>query len=343
MIIDTKYDPHLRPDAPPEVPKMMRAAAIERLGGPEVLAVLSVPVAVPGGPHEVLIAIDTAGVGSWDADMRGGWSPGGRPKFPLILGTDGSGWIAAVGSRVRRLHPGDAVYAYNFDNPKGGFYAEYAAVAAHQVAPLPEGLDMRAAGGLATTGLTALQGIDQALLVKPADTVLILSASGGVGTLAVQFARLRGARVLAVASGDDGVALVRSLGADEAIDGRRQDICAAVRQFARGGVDRALILGGSEAMDQCIDLIRSSGRLAYPNGVEPEPKKRRGAHIVPYDAVAGLKELASLNRDVTAARLRVPEVPDLPMVPSGLVAKSLRNSDSEKANPIVRLCQSIYD
>ena len=88
---------------------------------------------------------------------------------------------------------------------------DYAAVAAHQVAPVPEGLDMRAAGGLATTGLTALQGIDQALHVKPADTVLIVGASGGVGTLAVQFARLRGARVLAVASGDDGVALVRSL------------------------------------------------------------------------------------------------------------------------------------
>jgi NADPH:quinone reductase-like Zn-dependent oxidoreductase len=245
--------------------------------------------------------------------MREGWSPGGRPKFPLILGTDGSGWITAVGSQVRRLRPGDAVYAYSFDNPKGGFYAEYAAVAAHQVAPLPEGLDMRAAGGLATTGLTALQGIDQALQVKPADTVLILGASGGVGTLAVQFARLRGARVLAVASGDDGVALARNLGADKAIDGRRQDICAAVRQFAPGGVDAALVLGGSQAMDKCIDLIRSSGRLAYPNGVEPEPKKRRGVHIVPYDAVAGLKEFASLNRAVTAARLRAPIAASYPL------------------------------
>ncbi len=81
MIIDTKYYPHLRPDAPPEVPKMMRAAAIEKFGGPEVLAVLSVPVPVPG-PHEVLIAIDTAGVGSWDADMRGAGLPAGARSFP---------------------------------------------------------------------------------------------------------------------------------------------------------------------------------------------------------------------------------------------------------------------
>jgi NADPH:quinone reductase len=172
---------------------------------------------------------------------------------------------------------------------------------------------MRTAGGLATTGLTALQGIDQALHLKHAGTVLILGASGGVGTLAVQFARARGARVLAVASGDDGVALVRSLGADEAIDGRHQDICAAVRQFAPGGVDSALVLGGSEAMDQCIDLIRSSGCIAYPKGVEPEPKKRRGVHIVPYDAVAGYKEFASLNRAVTAARLRAPIAASYPL------------------------------
>jgi NADPH:quinone reductase-like Zn-dependent oxidoreductase len=66
-------------------------------------------------------------------------------------------------------------------------------------------------------------------------------------------------------------------------------------------------------MDQCIDLIRSSGRIAYPKGVEPEPKKRRGVHIVPYDAVAGLKEFASLNRAVTAARLRAPIAASYPL------------------------------
>jgi NADPH2:quinone reductase len=84
-------------------------------------------------------------------------------------------------------------------------------------------------------------------------------------------------------------------------------------QFTPGGVDAALVLGGSQAMDQCIDLIRSSGRLAYPNGVEPEPKKRRGVHIVPYDAVSGLKEFASLNRSVTAAKLRVPIAASYPL------------------------------
>src|SRR4030088_758948 len=110
------------------VPDTMRAAAIDRFGGPEVLTLHTLPVPkVDAG--EVLIALHTAGVGSWDADMRAGWWPFGRPRFPLVLGSDGSGWVAAVGSRVRRFSEGDRVYAYSFANPKGGFYADYVAVA----------------------------------------------------------------------------------------------------------------------------------------------------------------------------------------------------------------------
>src|SRR5262245_14482125 len=110
----------------------MRAAAIDRFGGPEVLRIQRLAVPKPG-KGEVLIAVDTAGVGEWDAGMRAGWWPGGRVKFPLVLGTDGAGTIAATGSRMRRLQVGDEVYSYSFANPKGGFYAEYVAVAAEKV------------------------------------------------------------------------------------------------------------------------------------------------------------------------------------------------------------------
>ena len=93
------------------VPTTMRAAAIDRYGGPEVLTIHVLPVPkLDAG--EVLIAVHTAGVGGWDADIRAGWSPGGRPHFPLVLGTDGSGTVAAVGSHVRRFKRGDKVYAY---------------------------------------------------------------------------------------------------------------------------------------------------------------------------------------------------------------------------------------
>src|SRR5262249_58561277 len=134
---------------------------------------------------------------------------------------DGSGTIAAVGSRVRRFAPGDAAYAYSFDNPKGGFYAEYVAVAADHVGRPPATLSLKEAGAVPTTGLTALPGVDAVLHVQRGESVVIHGASGGVGSLAVQFAKLRGARVLATASRRDGLAFARRLGADAAADGRR--------------------------------------------------------------------------------------------------------------------------
>ena len=288
-----------------KIPKFMRAAAIDRFGGPEVLTLHSLPVPIPD-PQEVLIRLHTAGVGGWDADMRGGWWPEGQPHFPFVPGTDGAGTIAAVGSRVRRLNIGDEVFAYSFNNPKGGFYAEYVPVPANCAAPIPESLDLKRAGAIPTTGLTALQGVDDALHLKAGNTVLIHGASGGVGTLAVQFAKLRGARVLATASGEDGVALVRRLGADAVVDGRIEDIVATVRLFTRYGVDAVLALAGGKQLTRCLGALRKGGRLAYPNGIEPEPRKRNGIEILPYDAIPGVDQFRRLDKAVVRARLKVP-------------------------------------
>lgn len=297
--------PRSRKSRKQNIPEIMHAAAIDRFGGPEVLTVRELPVP-PVDDGEVLIGIDTAGVGVWDAEMRAGWYPGGKPKFPLVLGTDGSGTVAAVGSHIRRFKVGESVYSYSFLNPKGGFYAEYVVVSADKVAPIPSGLDLKEAGAIPTTGLTALQGVDDALHLKRDETVIIHGASGGVGTLAVQFAKLRDARVFATASGDDGVALVRSLGADAAVDGRHTDIAAAAREFAPDGVDAVLAFAGGEPLENCLDALKPGGRLAYPNGVEPVPKKRPGIRITPYDAVAGVREFKHLGMAVEAAKLRVP-------------------------------------
>ena len=267
------------------IPATMRAAAINRFGGPEVLRLQTLPV--PSiDPGEVLIAVHTAGVGSWDADMRGGWWPGKRPPLPLVLGTDGSGTIAAVGSRVRRFTPGDIVYAYSFDNSNGGFYAEYVAVAAERVGRPPRILSLRDAGAVATTGLTALQGIDDALRLRRGESVAIHGASGGVGSLAVQFAKMRGARVLATASGTDGIRLVRRLGADAAADGRHEDLADAAIRFAPDGIDAVLALAGGPSLTRLLHTLKRGGRVAFPNGVEPAPRKRRGIRVMAYDATA---------------------------------------------------------
>jgi NADPH:quinone reductase len=305
-----------------DVPETMRAAAIDRFGGPEVLSIQQLPTP-DVGTRDVLIALDTAGVGSWDADMRAGWYPGGKPKFPLVLGTDGAGIVAAIGSRVRRFNRGDRVYAYSFMNPKGGFYAEYVAVSADHVGHVPERLDLEHAGAIATTGLTALQGIDDALQVRKGETLIIHGASGGVGTLAVQFAKLRGARVLATASGNDGVALVRRLGADAAVDGKSDDIAEAARQFAPGGIDAVLALVGGNALTNCLDALRRGGRLAYPNGVEPKPRQRRSVEVTSYDAVANAREFGRLSRAVEAAKLQVPIAGTYPLTRAAEAHKRL--------------------
>ncbi len=286
------------------IPTTMRAAVIEKFGGPNVFKVKEVPVPEIDD-DEVLIALHTAGVGAWDPDMRSGWTPSGKPRFPLILGSDGAGTVAAVGKRVRRFKPGDRVYANTFDNPKGGSYAQYVAVPAENVGAVPEYLDVKQAGALPISGLTALQGLDGALHVKKGEDLVITGASGAVGTVAVQLAKSLGARVLAVASGKDGVALVRRLGADIVVDGRTAEIAEAAEEFAPEGIDAVLALAWSKSLTGLLDALAKGGRVAYPNGVEPTPQKR-GAKIVPYNGEGGTRELTALTRAVEKAKLKVP-------------------------------------
>ena len=289
----------------------MRAIAIDHFGGPEVLVPHELPVPKMG-PAEVLIKIDTAGVGIWDSKAReGAW--GETDKFPLILGTDGSGTIVEVGSSVRRFAAGDRVYAYSYNNPKGGFYAEYVIVAASKVGHMPDGLDFREVGAVATIGLTALQGVDDALQIREGDSLLIHAASGNVGMLAIQFAKRRGARVLATASGHKGEKFVRKLGADASVDGKDGDINAIVREFAPDGIDAVLAFAGGKQLTHCLDTLRKGGRVAYPNGVEPEPRKRRGIKFTDYDATPGVREFERLNRAIEESHLQVPIAASFPL------------------------------
>src|SRR5690348_6243815 len=238
------------------IPATMRAAAIDRKGGPEVLTLHQLPVPKPG-PDEVLVALDTAGVGPWDVDVRESLAYWKDRQFPMVLGVDGAGTVAAIGADVQGFKVGDPVYSYAWNNPKGGFYAEYIALPAKAVAHLPSGMSLRDAGAMPVSALTALQGIDDALHIKPGETLIIHGASGAVGTLAVQFARLRGAKVLATASGEDGVSFVKRLGASAAVDGRHGDIRASAREFAPHGVDAVLALAGGDALEACIDALRT--------------------------------------------------------------------------------------
>ena len=286
------------------IPTSMKAAAIDRFGPPSMLTLHDVPVPTPG-PHEVLIALASAGVGSWDAAIRdGSLRPPGRPRFPLVPGLDGAGVVVAKGARVRRFRLGDHVYAYEFGN-QGGFYAEFVAAHAAHVARVAKGLDLRDAGAVVATGLTALQGLD-ALALRPGHTVLIFGASGAVGTMAVQFAAQRGAHVIATASGSAAARLVRRLGAQRVIDARRAESIDQLRRFAPGRLDGVLAFAGGDGLERCLDFVRRGGRVAFPNGIEPVPSKRRTFRVQAFDMVASPRQFERLNRHLTQGRIRVP-------------------------------------
>jgi NADPH:quinone reductase-like Zn-dependent oxidoreductase len=136
--------------------------------------------------------------------------------------------------------------------------------------------------------------------------LLIFGASGAVGTLAVQFAKRRRARVLATARGGGAAAFVRRLGADAVIDLRSRNALERLHALAPGGIDAALVLAGGGALERCLSLVRAGGRVAYPTGVEPEPRRRRKVRLLAYNAVSGPREFARLERAVAEARLRVP-------------------------------------
>jgi NADPH:quinone reductase len=275
------------------VPQMMRAAAFDKFGGPEVLEIKSLPVPHPRA-REVLIRLDMAGIGVWDPDLReGAFEMGPKRKFPRVIGNDGAGTVAAVGSAVRRFKVGDRVYAYAFE---GGFYAEYVAVPADDVALIPSGLNPREAGALGADGITALRGLDDTLRLKAGEKLMIFGASGGVGHIAVQLAKRIGAKVLAVASNRDGVALVGRLGADVAVDGHQDDIAEAVRAFAPDGLDAALVLAGGHGREHALATMKKGARVAYPNGVEPEPRAPSGVRVRSYDGKPSREAFERLNR-----------------------------------------------
>jgi len=159
----------------------MRAVMIDRFGGPEVLSVRDVPVPQPQ-PDQVLVRVESAGIGIWDVGERQGLVAkmlGTQPKFPWILGSEGAGTVIAVGERAGGFRKGDLVYGDVWGtNPKAGFYAEYAALDTDHVWSIPSTVTTEQAGALLIDGGTALRGLGDTLSLKQGEVLMIFGASG---------------------------------------------------------------------------------------------------------------------------------------------------------------------
>lgn len=206
----------------------MKAAIINQYGSSHEFQVADVPKP-DVDTHDVLIRVEAAGINPLDTHVR----EGGIPfiisgDFPKILGAECAGTIEAVGLMITDLKPGDRVVASL--GPVGGGYAEYAVAKAKNVAKLPDSIDIHQGGGMPVGALTALQGLRDKGHLRPNDRVLINGAAGGVGTFAVQIAKLLGGIVTAVCSADN-AALVRELGADRVIDYNTTDFTKEAEHY----------------------------------------------------------------------------------------------------------------
>lgn len=207
----------------------MKAVRIHAFGGPDVLTIENIARPVPA-EDEILVKVYASGVNPVDWVVREGGNEMLRSflTLPMTLGCDAAGIVEEVGSRVTGFQQGDAVYGLpNFPGTNGS-YAEYCAAKAGQFAPKPKSIGFNEAAGVPLAGLTAWTALFADGKLQPGQRILIQGASGGVGSLAVQFAKAKGAYVIGLASADN-LEYLKQLGADEVIDYRNQPFDELVR------------------------------------------------------------------------------------------------------------------
>lgn len=242
---------------------MMDAIVIDAFGGPEAMQLRRLPRPQPQA-GEVLIRIGCAGVNPVDWKLRAGQMAALFPhRFPLTPGWDGSGHIVALGAGVAPQRLGQQVFGYlrQFGTPaQHGTYAQYLAVPDALAVAVPPGLSLAQAAAIPAGALTAWQGLLVAGQLQAGQTVLILGGAGGVGTMAIQLARLHGARVLAT-SGAANLGLLGALGADAAIDYGAAPLPQALARLAPGGADLVFDCVGGDYLRDGLRLLRPGGRL----------------------------------------------------------------------------------
>jgi NADPH:quinone reductase-like Zn-dependent oxidoreductase len=238
----------------------MKAISYSRYGGPDVLEYGEVRDPKVG-PDSVLVKVRAASVNPVDWKCREGYLDGLLESvFPVVPGWDVSGVVVQPGASVTEFAVGDEVIGYvREDFLSRGTFAEYVAAPVRTLARKPRNLSYEAAAGLPLVGLTAYQVLTKVLDVREGDIVLVHAAAGGVGSIAVQLARHRGARVIGTAS-EANHDYVRSLGGEPVSYG--EGLAERVRALAPQGVDAAFDTIGGDTLRISAELLAPEGRLA---------------------------------------------------------------------------------
>ena len=277
----------------------MKAVVVHEYGGPEVLKYEDVPRPEPK-ENEILVKVIAAGVNPVDSAARSQkYAQFMHIKLPAIPGYDIAGTVERIGASVTKFQVGDPVYAY-IALDKGGAYAEYAVATEKEAAPKPKSLNYVEAAAVPLVSLTAWQALIDIAKLSAGQTVLIHGGSGGVGSFAIQIAKVKGAKVMATASTPN-QDLLKQLGADVAIDYTKQKF----EDIAKN-VDVVMDSVGKDTLARSYGVVKKGGFIvslvARPDPVELEKHGIKGA---PMSVEPNSSELAEIGKLIDEKKIKV--------------------------------------
>jgi NADPH:quinone reductase-like Zn-dependent oxidoreductase len=276
----------------------MKAIVINAYGNEDVLNYVDVERPEPKA-DEVLVKVHVAGVNPADWKIRDGMGEELGFKLPLILGGDIAGTVEVVGDGVENFKPGDAVYGMTLSSLSGG-YAEYALAKADAIILKPESISFEAAAAIPIGALTAWQAMFVVANLSSGQRILITGASGGVGSMAVQLAKAKGAIVIGTASGKN-EQFVRDLGADEFVDYTRQPFELVVKD-----VDVVFDTIGSDTQERAFQTLKKGGFLVS-SAQTPSAEKARefGVEAAWFFCQPSAEQLAEINQLIDEGKLKI--------------------------------------
>lgn len=276
----------------------MKVIEMRETGGPAVLQLAERLRPELGGPNDILVRLEAAGVNPIDTKIRqrGPLIPNG---LPAVLGCDGAGVVEAVGAEVTRFKPGDEVwYCHGGLGGPVGNYAEYMVLDHRYAQSKPRGIDFIQAAAAPLVLITAWEALHDRAQLSPGQTVLIHAGAGGVGHVAIQLARAAGARVCTTVSGPEKADFAHALGAEYCINHREEDLVESVMDWTEGrGVDVALDTVGPEVFRRTIPAMAHYGDLVTI--LDPGPD-------------LDLKEARNRNLRISLELMLTPMLFDLP-------------------------------
>src|SRR6266511_2729891 len=279
----------------------MKAIATTDFGAPATLVEIPAPEPAEG---EILVRVAFSSINGFDLSVASSRLKGMMEhRFPVVLGKDFTGTVETVSPGVDGFAEGDTVFGVLMKPELGdGCFAERVATPAAFAARVPDGLDAATAGALGLAGTAALDAVE-AVEPQHGETVLVSGATGGVGIIAVQLLKARGAHVIATASTDEEIAFVRDHGADDVVD-YRGNLAAAVGEKQPHGVEAVLHFAGDGAA--LAALLSPGGRLASTLGLTLEQLGRDDVTLAPIMANPVTATLAKLADAAAAGIVRVP-------------------------------------